>query len=365
MTSTSFSPNWVSAPGHTISDILTERGISKGDFSRQLGITSTVAKGLLDGRIEITNDLAEMLETVIGSSKSFWLKRDELYRNDLAKIQETKDEEAEWLTKFPLRDMVKNGWILPQSKSKAEKMSACLDFFNVSSVSEWYNSYNDLLYRTAFRTSSSFDSEPESVIAWLRQGIKEAEELDCSKWDKEKFAASLVAAKALSRIEDPAEFLPMLQQLFGAAGVALVVVRTPTKCHASGATFLLRPDKRLMILSFRYLTDDHFWFSLFHEAGHLLLHDSETLHLEGMGLDSKEEMEANEFSAQVLVPAEFQSELDSFRAKDWKSIVRFAKKIGVSKGVVAGQLQHKGKIRRDQLNKLKTRYKWSKGTPAS
>jgi hypothetical protein len=34
----------------------------------------------------------------------------------------------------------------------------------------------------------------------------------------------------------------------------------------------LSPGKALIQLSLRYKTNDHLWFSLFHEAGHVLLH---------------------------------------------------------------------------------------------
>jgi Zn-dependent peptidase ImmA (M78 family) len=35
----------------------------------------------------------------------------------------------------------------------------------------------------------------------------------------------------------------------------------------------LTPAKALIQLSFRYQTDDHLWFTLFHEIAHVLRHD--------------------------------------------------------------------------------------------
>jgi HTH-type transcriptional regulator / antitoxin HigA len=47
------------------------------------------------------------------------------------------------------------------------------------------------------------------------------------------------------------------------------------------------------MLSFRYKTNDHFWFSLFHELAHLLLHGKKSLFLEGCAEGFQPEQEAD------------------------------------------------------------------------
>jgi Zn-dependent peptidase ImmA (M78 family) len=105
------------------------------------------------------------------------------------------------------------------------------------------------------------------------------------------------------------------------------------------------------------LSDDHFWFTFFHEAGHLLLHGENGFFLEGIESSTTAEEEANEFAAQILIPPEFQDELAQLRAKIYE-VSRFARRLGVSPGIVVGQLQHLRKIRHNQLNGLKRRYTW-------
>src|SRR5689334_2956597 len=121
------------------------------------------------------------------------------------------------------------------------------------------------------------------------------------------------------------------------------------------ATRFLSPSRALLLLSFRYLSDDHFWFTFFHEAGHLVLHSKKALFLEGGAASTAEEREANEFSAATLVPPEFQNELERLSV-DRHAIRNFAKKIGVSPGIVLGQLQFRGRARRNQLNTLRARF---------
>jgi Zn-dependent peptidase ImmA (M78 family) len=88
------------------------------------------------------------------------------------------------------------------------------------------------------------------------------------------------------------------------------------------------------------------------------LHGKKALFLEGGKVSSVEEQEANEFSARTLVPPEFQNKLERLNVERHE-IRNFAKSIGVSPGIIVGQLQYRGKARPNQLNTLKARFRWA------
>jgi Zn-dependent peptidase ImmA (M78 family) len=135
-------------------------------------------------------------------------------------------------------------------------------------------------------------------------------------------------------------------------------VRAPSGCTASGATQFISPHKAMVILSFRYLSDDHFWFTFFHEIAHLLLHSSELTFIDGEEeLLNKMEKEANEFSERVLIPVNRRDELMDLNPRR-ENIIRFAYSVGVSPGIVVGQLQPHHIIKPSQMNYLKRRFKW-------
>ena len=142
--------------------------------------------------------------------------------------------------------------------------------------------------------------------------------------------------------------------------MAVVISRTPFGCRASGATKFLDNDKAMLLLSFRYLSDDHFWFTFYHEAGHIVLHKSKSPIIEENSSNktySEEEREANLFAGEVLIPHELQSELSRLRGNK-RNIISFAMKAGVSPGIVVGQMQHRGIIDHKYLNSYKRRYDW-------
>lgn len=270
-------PDWVSPPGETISDILRERKISVAEFAELMGTAPDDITNLLRGRVPITISAARRLTRVLGSSVEFWMSRDFQYHEGVQRIRQM---DAGWLTLLPVHEMSQFGWLDP-APSASEEFEACLRFFDVPSVRAWHQSTARVAEAAAFRTSPSFDSHPGAVAAWLRQGEIEAEAIECDPWDAEQFQDSLVLIRSLTRQKDPSKFIPELRQICAKNGVAVVVVRAPKGCRASGAARFVSPGKGLIQLSFRYLTDNHFWFTFFHEAGHLILHGDTRLFLEG------------------------------------------------------------------------------------
>jgi HTH-type transcriptional regulator / antitoxin HigA len=349
-----FSPDWTSAPGDTITDILRERNLPEVEFAREMGYTLEDIKNLLQGRTTITITTARQLKRVLGASVEFWMARDFQYREDIARAHKVN---SEWLDELPVGDMIKFGWLKPVPHP-SDEATACLKFFGVPSIRAWRETYAGMLQLPAFRTSTSYDSWPAAVAVWLRQGEVEAKVINCSRWDAVEFRKSLSYIRSLTMLKDPNHFLPKLQVLCAKSGVAVVVVRAPTGCRASGATQFLSHDKALLMLSFRHLSDDQFWFTFFHEAGHLLLHGEMGLYLEGTKtLSTTEEAAANDFAVRTLIPLEYQPVLLELRANT-REVTRFAIHLGISPGIVVGQLQHLGIIKHDQLNRLKRYYKW-------
>ncbi len=355
-----FSPDWASPPGDTMTDILEERNLSLNEFAEMMGQTPEHVNELLHGSAMITIETARKLEGVLGGSAAFWMIRESQYRGDVARIQsqDPRSVNAGWLSELPLKDMIKFEWLKPVPRS-GEEVAACLRFFGVPDVRAWRETYRGVLEMAAFRASSSFDSQPGAVAAWLRQGEIEGASIDCNRWDAKRFQEVLSDVRCLTRRKDPNSFIPELVKVCAECGVAVDIVRAPTGCRASGATRFLSPNRALLLLSFRYLSDDHFWFTFFHEAGHLLLHGKKALFLEGNYMGStKEEKEANEFASRALIPAKFHAELLNLHLNS-REVIRFARLIGISPGIVVGQLQHLHRIKPNQLNTLKRRFSWS------
>jgi len=352
----SFIPDWASPPGATILDILEERSLTSNAFAGMIGCSEAQTKDLIEGRSPLTIDIARRLSSTLGASVEFWISRDYQYHEDVERLQAPL---SPWLAELPVADMIRFGWLSP-APAPVDLGKACLDFFGVGSLGEWQGTYGRLPQTFSFRTSASHEPKAGAVAAWLRRAELEAEQIECAPWDKDQFVALLPRLRALTQQADPARFLPALRAACAACGVAVVSVRSPDGCRASGATRFLSPNKALLALSFRHLTDDHVWFTFFHEAAHLILHGPERMFVEAEGApNTREEDEANAFAAQALIPDELVPALMKLPVNA-RTVIRFAVEAGVSPGIVVGQLQHRRRLRPNQLNKLKRHYVWGK-----
>jgi addiction module HigA family antidote len=354
-----FSPDWISPPGDTILDLLEERGWKQTELAKRTGYTTKHISLLINGKAPITEDTAIKLERVVGSTAHFWLAREARYREGLIRIAERDSlkVEADWLKEIPLKEMIGFGWIRA-FRDKGEQVAECLRFFGVATVDLWRKEYGEPL--AAFRSSEKFDKHAGSVAAWLRQGERRATTLKTEPYDRLAFKEALGALRALTREPDPELFIPKLIEACAYTGVAVVVEPAPKGCPASGATLWLSQDKALLMLSLRHKTNDHFWFSFFHEAAHLLRHGKRLRFIEMEGaLSNEQEEEANEFARDWLIPPQYSRNLAAMQKTD-AALITLADQLGIAPGIIVGRLQKEGVLRWDSvLNKsLKVRYEW-------
>ncbi|OIP99486.1 MAG: addiction module antidote protein, HigA family [Zetaproteobacteria bacterium CG2_30_46_52] len=354
---TTFSPDWISTPGDTILDLLEERGWKQTEFAERIGFSPKHVSQLINGKSAITEDAAIRLERVLGSSARFWMNRESQYREARAREAELKalEKDVEWLKEIPVAHMVKCQW-MRKCKSKAEQVAEALKFFGVASVEAWRSKYAEPL--AAFRASEKFDKQPGAVASWLRQGERQASDIRTVPFDKAKFKAVLEELRALTNETDPNVFVPALVEACALGGVAVVFEPAPTGCPVSGATKWIASDKALLVLSLRHKTNDHLWFSFFHEAGHLLLHGKKMLFVEGNGLDNEQEDEANQFAANILIPKQYEERL--MMLDHTAAATRaFAEELGIAPGIVIGRMQKEDLLPwGTKLNSLKARYQW-------
>lgn len=354
--SAEFSPAWASPPGETVRELAQRKGLTEAVLARALGVEESDLPRVLDGDLPINEVRAERLAAHIGATSRFWLAREAQYRQALQAIR---DDTRAWVASLPFADMVKFGW-LDAASTVEDKLRHAFAFFDVSSVDEWREAWlSEHAGLTAYRTSPTFTTQGAAAAAWLRQGELAASRIRTAPWSREEFDRLLPELKPLTRIDKPAEFIPQLQRKCAECGVAVVIVRGPKGCPASGAT-RVRNGQAILQLSARYLRDDSFWFTFFHEAGHLVLHE-DRLFLEWSEkrhLDEREEREANDFAGQVLIPPACEEALRAL-PHEYRAVMRFARNLSVSAGIVVGQLQHRGLVPRDKLNFLKKRYTWA------
>ncbi len=341
-----YKPDFVTHPGATLFEALEDRGMSQADLSRRTGRPKKTINEIIQGKTAITSGTALQLEKVLGIPSTFWVNRQRNYDEYLARIEERENLEnlIGWIDRFSLKNMIKLGWV-EKHDDKIDQTLEILSFFGVASPDQWNMVTENTV--ASFKLAKTFDSSIEDLAVWLRKGEILAQEIYCESYNEKLFIDLLHNEIRSLTVKPPSVFQPRLIELCASVGVAVAFVPQLPNAKVSGATRWLSRDKALIQLSLRYKTDDHLWFTFFHEAAHIIIHGKRDIYLESIKnkLDTKDkEDEANQFAANILIPPEFLGKFleripkDRYPSK--QQIISFSTEIGIAPSIVVGRLQH-------------------------
>jgi len=355
-----FDPDYVIPPGETLLEVLESVGMTQSELATRMRRPKKTVNEIVKGKAMITPDTAIELEKVLGVPATFWISLENNYRIRMARKREGEklSKQVGWLKKFPIKQMIEYGWIQSFS-DKTEQLRELLRFLGVVNIDALRD--NQVVLEAMYRKSDRFQCDRESLIVWLRKGEIEARNIHCGPFNESAFREAIKAIRTFT-LKSPEEFLPVLKKACTDVGVIFLLVRELPRCPVSGAARWLAPSRPLIQLNIRYKTNDHFWFSFFHEAGHILKHGKKHIFIDNGNLEGKVEEEANRFAQDCLIPpAEYVRFVSSFgnRRVTKQMVLDFATRIGVHPGIIVGRLQHDKVIGYECLNGLKDRFNWA------
>lgn len=356
-----FLPNYAVAPGELLLEELEHRGMTQAQLAERTGLTKKTINEMVKGKAPITADTALKFERILGQPAQYWLNLETLYQEDKARIAELErlKPDTPWLSNLPVKKMIEYGWIRDFPDRRAQLWEV-LSFYGIATVKQW-----DSIWQSptaAYRRSQVFDGTAEALSAWLRRGEIEAKQLSCAVYDAAAFKKSLDTLRLLTQETDPEIFVTALQKECASCGVAVVLVPELPKTHVSGATRWLSANKALIQLSLRHKSNDHLWFTFFHEAGHIVLHGKKEVFVDSAtGGEGEKEDQANRFAAEHLIPSmQFKGFVKTCNGRFSKDAIRdFSSRIGIAPGIVVGRLQHEKLLPPTHCNDLKVRYQWT------
>jgi addiction module HigA family antidote len=356
-----YQPTEVSPPGATLLDVLEEREMNQRELAERMGRPIKTISGIVNGKVAITPETALQFERVLGTPAQFWTQREATYREYLARGQEGVQLEAyaDWLDELPLPELRKHGGV-SRSRDRSQIVREVLAFFAVASPDEWRQVYT--APQAHFRRHQPDRCDPAAIALWMRLGELEAQKQECRPYNRDRFIAALGEIRALT-VELPEVFQPRMTELCANAGVSLAFIPAIPRARVSGLTRWLSKDKALIQLSLLGKYNDRLWFTFFHEACHVAYHGKRMVFLEFDGGDeSPEEVAANQFAADLLIPPHQANRLQ-FLGADKGNVIAYADELGIHPGIVVGRMQHEGLLSHTHLNKLKTRFEWEENAP--
>ena len=335
-------------PGATIKEQLENRGMTQKEFAVRMDMSEKHISQLINGDVQLTPNVALRLEAVLGIPASFWENLENIYQEKLARAREENamDADKEIIKQMPYSEMVRLGWI-EATKNIEDRVRNLRKFFEVAFLGVIDNL---MIPGIAYRKVSSNSSKNYHLAVWAQKAKLEARNISVSRINLQKLSSSVSKIRAFT-LDDPVFFCPKLFQIMSDCGIALVFLQHIDGSFLHGASFY-DGEKIVMALTVRTHDADRFWFSLFHEIGHILGGHISKSHI----LTDEDEIYANNFAKNSLIPPQEYSEFISAKSFSSISVRTFADKMGIDPGIVVGRLQKENHINWKQLNNLKKRY---------
>lgn len=352
-------------PGYYIKDYIDEQGITQEELAKRLQKTPKYVSDLVNGKINLTEEMVSRLSIVFGTSTKMWLNLNLKYIEKRIEIEKQKriDEECELVRKIDYKFWVELG-VVKAVRSVSEKVQELQKYFKVSSLKVL--AQNDFLVQYRTSVSEMKDVNVINANAWVQTAINIGTQMDVVSFDKKKLLEAIPEIRDMT-VQDPSIFYPKLKTLLASCGVALVLLPNLKNCGVNGAVKWLGKDKVVLALNDRRKYADTFWFALFHELGHvlqqrikvLLVSENNKESLETDNRNQRLEIEADAFSRNILIPEiDYEQFVSANQNRFTAEIIKeFADRINILPGIIVGRLQQDKYLSyQTNLNSLKIKY---------
>jgi hypothetical protein len=265
-----------------------------------------------------------------GTTIAYWLNLQQAYDEKLAEIQSEEELKLEREV-FKLIDYnyFRTHFGLPDLPRRVDEQIKCVrEFLSVSSLTVLEEENLAVNFRSYSEKLSRSNTVNANVMVQI--GINQTVKTDIPKYNKKKFEKAV--SFALTQTKNHSGFFPVIKEAFGEAGVVLVALPNLKNSGINGAT--KRVDGKIMLLvNDRRHYADTFWFTLFHEIGHILNGDL------GVSFHDEAEDEADHYAQMKLIPQERYVEfIQQHQYFDETIICQFAEEINRDPGIVLGRL---------------------------
>lgn len=352
-----YSPNKAINPGYTLARILDNEGMTQKSLGERTSLGEKHISRIINGKASITVKTALLLENALGGSASFWINLEKNYQETKERLKKFSliKKEIPILSEFPYKELAKANCV-PETRNKNEMVENLWKWFGVSSL------FNVRITEPiAYRKRTGLKVKSGYISAWLRWGELEAKNVDIPEYSEPKLMEIIPTIKLFST-QDPTYYSQKIVDVLKEAGVCLVYVPHFPGTGVNGAVRWINKNPVIQLSIFDSWADI-FWFSLYHEIGHLILHSKKDKFIEfdnkELSTLQKQELEADKFASTSLISDKDYSELLK-TALTTQAIIKFSKTMGINPGIVEGRLCHDNKIKWNQASALRSRLQITK-----
>ncbi len=356
---TGISHNLIIHPGETIADVLEERGITQAELASRAGVSSAYVSNVIAGKKGISVNFARGLEYALGVPKSFWLNLQANYESELLEANERQTiTEEERLVREDLKDIVKylrEKGIMPRRETKEDSILSLRKILYISNIAN----LQEMIPGGAFRMAANTSVNRNVLGAWLRLCQIAGENRSIpARFDRKNIGDFIGEIKGIMCRENE-DLQGELKHVMERYGIDFSIVRNFRGAPVQGYISQKNDGAYQMVLTIRGAFADIFWFSLFHEIGHIVNGDiGKNDKFIDEGSDREKEMAADLFARDMLLSPEGYKKFIQRGDFSIGAIQDYAESQSVMPYIVIGRLQKEKYLDYNKYGRYKLRYKW-------
>ena len=179
-------------PGYYVKDYIEDQGITQEELAKRLQTTPKYVSDLVNGRINLTDEMVLKLSIVFGTSTTMWLNLNQKYIEKKLEIEKRiqLDKECELVRQIEYKFWVELG-LAKATRVATEKVMELQRYFKVSSLSVL--SERDFLVQYRTSVPEVTDVNVINANAWVQTAINIGSGMDVEPYDKKKLSAERIS----------------------------------------------------------------------------------------------------------------------------------------------------------------------------
>jgi len=312
-----------------------QQGLTQRDLVPYIGSKSKTSE-ILSGKRSLSLPMIRALHSGLGIPAPVLLRENE-------PVPTTAEADIDW-GRFPLREMVRRGWV---DADPSGVRAGAEDLLRAFFVPVGGPSALVALYRKTDHTRFARSVDGYALAAWTVRIVTRAQEDP----PPTEYTPGTVTAELMREVArlSPSEDGPLLaRDLLREHGIPLVIEPHLPRTRLDGAAIIAWTDRPVIGLSLRYDRIDNFWFSLMHELAHLSLHldtrsDDQPLRFyDDLDTDDQgdpREEEADRLAGEALIPEKEWKKSPASKLRSPQAVQHLARKLGIHPAIVAGRIR--------------------------
>lgn len=334
--------NIVPHPSDLLLSELTVRGMRQKELSVRTGATEKHISTIVSGSKPISVSFGRKLDIALGDPLGTWAKRQADYDNYMARLEEengiTSEENRIYKRLSEVVAFFIDKGIMYNNCGDAEKILQLRQILCVNNLTV----IPQITYNATYRAQINKDTriDPCILFAWQRMcELKAANRQIDVPFSARKLSESIPLIKQQMFAPSTKKMTAALRSIFASCGIAFEVVHNFRRAPVQGFIKQVDNTKVILCVTLRGKAADRFWFSLFHEVGHLLNGDLGTRFVDFESVGSAMEDAADSYARDTLLdPSLYNAFIETGHYHSLDAIKEFATTAGVPHWIVIGRL---------------------------